>query len=214
MRISDLRAAFGGLALCVAGPAGAYTLDFAASDVCDGAPCVNFAAISQSYGDVAGQLDVIYDGDASTLVLDDFSYWTNDYSGHDDVGFAPIGATGRIVLKPTLGFEVTLDSFFIGSYQSINRNTQITVLDLGGGTFLSTGATVIGASGETYAGAWTSASGIAIEFGPDAYNVGIDDIVFSVSPLAGAAVPLPATALLLAGGLTALAGASRRRRRG
>ena len=47
----------------------------------------------------------------------------------------------------------------------------------------------------------TSSSGIILQWGPDAYDTGIDNVAFDVSP--SAPVPEPASLLLVATGLAA-----------
>ena len=66
-------------ALLVSNAANANLIDFS-GNICSGA-CVNGSKIAHTYGDIAGQLDVVYNSNLS-LPLSDvitdrrFSYWT------------------------------------------------------------------------------------------------------------------------------------------
>ncbi len=67
-------------ALCLAvmaGPAAAATLDF--TDACGG-PCTDTAEISQAYGDIAGQLDITYDGDPTFSGDQPLFWWGTGYA--------------------------------------------------------------------------------------------------------------------------------------
>lgn len=190
----------------VATTAPAVVLDFS-GDICGG-PCAvdtSFVFIDNTYGDIPGQLDVVY----AVNIIPNLLYWTNDYSGLRDVAYGDIGSA-EIFLAPAPGFSVTLHSFQLGAFLE-NRTSQVTVSDGLGNVLLSTGLiTVPGATPLTFADTWTSSAGIEISFGPDAFNVGIDNITFDVVPTGTVAVPLPGSLILLA---TALAGLGVLRRR-
>lgn len=190
----------------VASTAPAVVLDFS-GEICVG-PCAvdtSFVFIDNTYGDIPGQLDVIY----AVNIVPNLLYWTNDYSGLLDVAYGDIGSA-EIFFKPAPGFSVTLSSFQLGAFQG-DRESQVTVSDGLGNVLLSTGLiTVLGSTPSTFADTWTSSAGIEISFGPDAFNVGIDNITFEVFATNPAAVPLPASLILLA---TAMAGLGVFRRR-
>ncbi|MYM27325.1 PEP-CTERM sorting domain-containing protein [Duganella sp. CY15W] len=59
----------------------------------------------------------------------------------------------------------------------------------------------------SFNGSWTGASGIRIEWEDNAYNVGIDNITYSMAP-----VPEPETYAMLIAGLAALGVVARRRK--
>ena len=156
----------------------------------------NWEEIAPTFGSVAGLLDVTYlDPQRST---NNFRFWAGDYSGRPAAfaGTTDGGSTGVITLTPTAGNTVSLSSFFLGSYVNANRGTSFYVDDLATpGIDFASGAVIVGATGLTVNPGISSATGIRIGFGPNAYNVGINNISFSVTP-----VPEPESyALLLAG---------------
>ncbi len=59
--------------------------------------------------------------------------------------------------------------------------------------------------GVTRSGSWSSETAIALAFGPDAVNIGISNISYSVTPASLSAVPVPPAAPLLLAGLGAVA---------
>jgi len=135
-------------------------------------------------------------------------YWADSYSGLADVAYGDTGSTPTVLIVPTPGNTVTLSSFYIGDWQS-DRFSQVTVLDLAGGSpLVNTGSiTILGAAPTIFSINATSSAGFSIAFGPDGYNVGIDNIDFTTS-----AVPEPASVALLLAGLVVVGAAGRARR--
>ena len=179
--------------------------------ICDtpGNICTNFDSILQSYGDVAGQLDVQYDSDVSNPALTPFRYWADQYSGLFDVAFGEVGATVEIYLQPLSGYKVTLLGFDIGSYPNTDGLSQVTVLGGDGSAISSTGQiTIFGNAPTHFAPGLTRTDGFRIQFGPDAFDVGIDNINFVVS----AVVPEPTTWAMMILGFGAAGSMIRRRR--
>ena len=203
-------AAFATLGLAAA--AQADTLTFA-GPVCDtpGNVCANYSDILQTYGDIAGQLDVQYDSDVDNPSVSPFRYWASDYSGLFDVAFGEVGATVEIFLQPLSGYKVTLVGFDIGSFLNAERTSQVTILGGDGSAISSTGFTTFGAAPVHFAPGLTRTDGFRIQFGPDAFDVGIDNVSFRVSEI-GTAVPEPTTWAMLILGLGAAGSALRRRR--
>lgn len=202
------KAAIVSLALAFPLSADAAVLTFE-GNICGG-PCTTFSPIDQSYGDSAG-LDVIYDGDISVDGNQNFEYWPDSYSTLEDVAFGASGATSSLIFKAASGFEVLLSSFQIGSFPNIARNSSIKLIDLFDDTvLLDTGVVSIsGATPTSFTPNRTSSVGFQLVLGPDFYNVGIDNI--DVSAREVSAVPLPASALFLVGGLAGLTALRRRR---
>ncbi len=191
----------------------ANTLDFS-GEICSAADdgsgpfqsCSNFSRINQAYGDSAG-VDVSYQ--ASTGSTSSMYYWADSYSGMNDVAFGDTNNAPTILIVPTSGNTVTLAGFDLGSWPNVDRTSQVTVTDLAGGTtVLSTGnITIFGAAPTHFTLNASSSAGFSISFGPEGYNVGIDNIAFTAS-----AVPEPATVALLLAGLAAVGAATRARR--
>ena len=202
------KAAIVSLALALPLSANAAVLTFE-GNICGG-PCVDFSPIDQSYGDSAG-LDVIYDGNTGKAGDQNFEYWPNSYSTLEDVAFGASGATSSLIFKAASGFEVLLSSFQIGAFPNANGTSRIKLIDLSNNAVLSdTGfITIPGNAPTTFNPNRTSSVGFQLILGPDFFNVGIDNI--DVSARQVSAVPLPASALLLFGGLAGLAALRRRR---
>jgi hypothetical protein len=197
--------------LSIGSSASAAVLTFDGA-ICGGATsCSNGETIDQSYGDSA-LIDVMYDRNQSTAVLNNFLYWADAYSGLTNIGYADSGAIGSIFLRPLLGSLVTLNSFNLGAWPNFDRPSQVTILDGLGTTLFSSGPiTVLGATPSLFSGSYASLNGIEIRFGPDAFNVGIDNIDFTVAN-GPAAVPEPASWALMIAGFGLVGSAMRRRK--
>jgi hypothetical protein len=193
-RISTLVLA-SALGLLVTHSAKADLLTFE-GNICGGA-CSNWAYVDQSYGDVAGKLDVQYNTNASLPALwgtsaGSVQWWANSYSTLTSVIFGTAGAAVGVFLKPLSGYQVTLNGFDLGMYPNFAHQSQVTITDGLSNTLLSTGFQNFPGDVPThFAGPYTSSSGIYILFGPDGYNGGIDNIDFTVSAVS--AVPEPST---------------------
>ncbi|MBK5926160.1 hypothetical protein [Rhodobaculum claviforme] len=203
------------VALVLAAPVSAATLDFS-GDICGG-PCINNAPIDSTYGSILGQLAVSYTFNVNTATSDAFLRWYGpDYSGLTGVAYGANGGRPEILFTPAAGYEVTIRSFQLGAWPNQNRTTQVSVLDRDGNALFASpaGITISGTAPTTFSGPWTRSDGLRIQWGPDGFNVGIDNIVFSVQPTGTTnVIPLPASLWLLGGGLVALLGAGRTRRR-
>ncbi len=204
-------------ALVAAAPlAPAAVLDFS-GNICSnssGGACNDGALISSDYGDIAGVLDVQYRNLSGNPTLTELRYWRNDYSDLVDVAWTDGGdavSRAEIFLKPLDGSLITLNGFDLGAWPDSQITTSFSILD-GNGTLLtdSGGIITVGIQPGNFHSSFkfsgiSSASGIRIQWGPSAYNVGIDNIDFTVS-----AVPLPEPVGLLGSAMVALAA----RRRG
>jgi hypothetical protein len=163
----------------------------------------NGQAIATDYGSIAGVVDVLNTTPSGLNLL----YWTGAYSGQP-AAYSGDSSIGLITLTPAAGLVVTLDSFFLGAWPDSNRNISYSIDDLAtpGLDIEVTSALVSGQTGLLVSPALSSAVGLRISFGPDGFNGGINNIVFSVS-----AVPEPESYALLLAGLGLIGFAARRR---
>jgi len=180
----------------------ALVLDFDPNDAC-ASTCSDGSVIDQGYGDSAG-VDVQW----STGTSHSVEYWANDYTGLSHVAYAAGGSGSGPLLIDLLalgGSSITLNGFDIGDYSNSNEQTSWSISEIGGAQLTGSGDFFMGGSVVSVEGTWSSTSGIRIALGPDAWNVGIDNVDFDVS-----SVPEPASLALLGLGLAGL-GLSRRR---
>jgi hypothetical protein len=151
--------------------------------------------IPSSYGDIAGQLDVTYRGVSAlgnNSSFGDLQFWDNNYSDLQNVAYSGIGITGEVGLAPAEGYQVTLRSFDLGAWRNVDRGSQVYVYngDFSELLFSQNPANISGTTRSTFNFNLTSDNGFRIQWGPDAFNVGIDNIKYDVSP-----VPEPLTIL-------------------
>ena len=202
-----------GLQLSVSGLATADTLDFS-GNICsasaDGSGamtgCSTGSYMNQNYGDTA-LVDVTYvnvTGNNRSLL-----FWTGGYNELQGVLYADGGdanSRARIVLDAADGYVVNLDSFFLGAWSFAERGTNVIVSN---GTDTYTFAGTVGSNNlaTLFSGFGNAGIGntVTIEWYNSAYNVGIDNIQFSVT-----AVPEPQSVALMLAGL-GLLGLVRRR---
>jgi hypothetical protein len=208
--------------LVVTSGADALSIDFGQSGspvICSasadglGSPvaCVNGAAISQSYGDVAGVADISYSSPRITAPQS-LLWWNTAYNNLYGVAWST-GSDGnsraRIEIKAVQPEQaVTISSFDLGAYVNTSRPTNLNIYAIGGTTPLFSFTGSVGNSNVSATSFTPNISvpgGLWIEWADSAYNVGIDNIQFSVT-----AVPEPASMLLMLAGVAGLLAARRR----
>jgi hypothetical protein len=146
----------------------------------------NGSDIPDKYGDVKGALDMDFRCEDGSNA----SYWSTDYSDLLGVAYGCSSYSTQITFKPQPGFTVTLLGFDFGAYSS-DRSSKVKISD-SATTFLDEDPIeVLLSQRTTYnlesLGIATD-SNLTISFGPDSYNVGIDNIRFE---LTGVPAPLP-----------------------
>jgi hypothetical protein len=200
-----------GVLLAATTASNAAVLDFS-GDVCAVAgtgigafaSCSNGSFINQAYGDTP---EVDFNFLSRADLTSSMSFWADAYSGLERVAYGNIPAITITALGDNF---VSLESFQLGAWPNSNRASQVTVTELvTGNVLLSTGPiTVLGTTPTTFNINSTSSHGFTIVFGPDGFNVGIDNITYTTSP-----IPEPGAWALMALGLAGLGAVARRRTR-
>ena len=206
-----------------------YTLDFGtgptAPSLCSAVGsgigpatlCGDGIAFNQSYGDVAGVVDVAYtevNQTGGVPTSNSLRWWSTNYNNLYGVLYSQ-SSWAWIDLLPAAGKTLTLNSFLLGAWVNTTRNTNVAIFSIGSSTPLYSFVGPVGSGSgpaTTFGGLnLSSSTGIRIEWRNDAFNVGIDDINFTVSG-AASVVPEPGTWALMITGLGMLGVVARRRR--
>ncbi len=207
MRFKILAAALG---LALAGPAMAAThvVTYSAASCVGG--CTDGSPIDELFGSVADVVVANYRLDSGYSIVGGLNYWSDSYSGSsaayaDDAANLTRGAVAFFVNRPG---TITLVSADFGGWPNY-------AVDIGWELFSPAGTMAVG-SVTTNPSALTTVTfnasaglnqPIALIFGPDAYNGGVQNLVFSFD-----AVPEPGTWAMLIAGFGLTGGALRRRR--
>jgi hypothetical protein len=190
-----------GLAVTMVSASAATTVrieDFVAS---------NNTPIAAGFGN-AGPVSLNWDpfNSAATRLLK----WNGAYSGRDGA-WCNSGINCAVDLRVSGSNSVTLSGFRFGGWPNADRTVTFSVIDLANNQTISAGTPFVsGTLGYVQQISFTSSQGFRIQFGPDGFNGGINDIQFNSAPLS--AVPEPQSWALLIGGF-ALVGSSLRVRR-
>ncbi|NBZ89661.1 hypothetical protein [Stagnihabitans tardus] len=139
-------------------------------------------------------------------------HWNDNYSELSDIGFASgNGRVAELSFTPASGMQVTLTSFAFGNYFNggTARDAEFRLYDAGWNLVWSQIVTGHTGNSVTVAINKTLTGGAYFQWGTD-WDIGVDNLVYDVSPIVGA-VPLPPGLPLLAGALLGL-GLMRRRR--
>ncbi|MDZ7890646.1 MAG: PEP-CTERM sorting domain-containing protein [Rhodoferax sp.] len=168
----------------------------------------NGVSLAQTYGD-GPTWDVTYRD--LTTPSSSLLGWTTGYQGTRDVlysGTSDANSHGRITIAPYAGYQVTLNSFDLTPYLPNNPlgfSSQWAVYAAGGTpSFASVGPLT---TLTTFSPALSSTTGVVIEWKTSAYDMGIDNIRFTVT-----AVPEPETYALLLAGLGVVGAIARRKK--
>jgi PEP-CTERM motif len=190
--------------------AATQTLTFDTNTACGNNPCTDGQTISQSYGDIPGQVNVSYfDVNNSNAQLNWWNTQYNDLQGVVWAGGGDSNSHARIEIKSLLGETVTLNSFDLGAWPNTTRDTHLRITTIGGGTTLFSYDGSIGFGStqhNTFAPNVTAQGGLWIDWYDSAYNVGIDNISYTT------AVPEPESYAMLLLGLGVLAATARQRK--
>jgi len=205
-------AAVAAMALAAAQPASADLLTFDGDICAGGTSCTNGETIDQSYGDTA-VVDVVGIGNVASPG-GPLYFWADSYSDLTNVAYGDNGVTVGLFLDPAAGYQVTLNGFDLGSWPFLSRSSQWSIYDGLGNLLDSSGGIVVNGQVSTHVpGPYTSAHGIQINWGPDGYDVGIDNVDFTVSRIPTGGIPEPSTWAMLIMGFSALGAALRTQRR-
>ncbi|WP_296600686.1 PEPxxWA-CTERM sorting domain-containing protein [Phenylobacterium sp.] len=176
------------------------------------------AGIPASYGDGPG-VDVSYQyvNVKTGAVTPGLFFWYSGYGDLERVVFGGQNSTdfrSEIVLKALPGYEISLLSFDFATFKNLTSSTPISIRTLGGTTLFSeTLGTNPGGHNHLAVNSAAVTDGIVLSWGPDGYNVALDNIAFDVRPTGAAAVPEPATWAMMILGFAGVGGAMRRQRR-
>src|SRR5262245_53285469 len=103
--------------------AGSQTFNLTFDGAICGGVCADSSRISQSYGDVAGVVDVQYNRDISSFTTGaagaELQYWSTGFSNLTNVAYgANIGVNGveEIFLQPLNGMTIVLNSLDLGTF--------------------------------------------------------------------------------------------------
>ncbi len=204
-------------ALIASSPASAATfvLDFGNTNCAGG--CSDGGTFLQTYGDQAG-LDVSYqsmDGPGnSTVGYQGLRYWGGSYGNLSGVAW---GGTAFNSGVPEITFTLTqpgtirLNSLQYAGWPNTSRPTEFRIYDLNYNLLFNSGAvSAPGTGNSTIALNTGNSSGLRLQWGPDGFNAGIDNLSFSLNEPLGA-VPEPATWLMMIAGFGLIGGMMRRK---
>jgi hypothetical protein len=193
------------------------TLDFA-GNICGAAgdqTCSNYSQIGQNYGDSA-VVDVQYRSitTATGMTYEPYlKFWTG-YGDLPGVVWGGAGQTGfasEILILPAAGYEVSLSGFDFATYLGRSPSVPFTISSISGTEIFNQTLLTNSPSHNTLTiGSRYFAEGIRLAWGPDGYDVGLDNISFDVRAVSVAPVPETSTWALMVLGFGTLGAAMRR----
>ena len=163
--------------------------------------------INRTYGDIPAELDVSYIDRRIVLAVSDIDrgisgqtlrYWDADYNDLRRVvwgGTSDANSAARVALTPLNGRTIRLHSFDLGGWPNTTHGTTLNVYEIGSAAPLFTYIGNIGIFpgnlanhfSDTSFNSIVSSTGFLIDWEDSAFNVGLDNVDFTVS-----AIPLPA----------------------
>ncbi len=208
----NLKLAAGGLALSMlALPASATVIDFTNTNCTSaGVNCV----IPQTYGDTA-DVDVSHriiqksNGKTVGAGLFDYKQKYGDLTGVVYGGYDMTNYLSEITLTAKTGRLLSLTSFDFATFGGRSSTVPIKVFDLDGNLLNGGSYNTNSPKHGTLALNTSFLSGVVIRWGPDSYNVGLDNITYSVK----SAAPEPTSWAMMVVGFGALGWTTRRQRK-
>jgi len=172
-----------------------------------------YCLIPQSYGDTA-DVDVSYRTlNAATGKQTGAGLF--EYGQYGDLSKVVYGGTnasqfvGEITLTAKTGRLLSLQSLDFATYHGWSATVPISILDLNGNLLMGGRYATGYPSHRTLTPATQYLSGVVIRWGPDSYNVGLDNITYAVSSPA----PEPASWAMAVMGFGAIGWSARNRRK-
>ncbi|WP_185964981.1 PEPxxWA-CTERM sorting domain-containing protein [Glacieibacterium frigidum] len=189
-------------ALCLSSAAQAVTtLTFDADTACGLTACADGSVISQDYGDTA-DFNVTYAtraGVGATALIDPFvRFWSTDYGDLQGIAYASVeeGVT-EIRIEPLGQRGLSFTAFDIAGWFRTNRNTSVHLFDLQYNPLEAYDVVAPGVGHERNEFvSYNVANGFILQIGPDAFNSGIDNLVFDTLD-AVPGVPEPSSWLMM-----------------
>ena len=138
------------------------------------------------------------------------NYWASGFGDLEGVIWGGNSSTtSEITFTAAAGYEIALLSFDFGTYLGRYASSPVDITSLGGTSILSGSlATNPGTHNHIDGASAFFTDGIRLRWGPNGYDVGMDNIIFEVRSLPGAIPEVSTWAMMIAG--FGLAGASLR----
>jgi hypothetical protein len=203
------------LAAFAGGPSHAAVIDFTDTG-CTAINGVN-CLIPQTYGDTA-DVDVSYRAlNAATgqpvgsglFMFSNYGDLTNVVFGGTDM----LHYVAEITLTAKVDRLLSLQSFDVATYNGRSSTVPISIYDLAGNLLSGGTYATRSPTHATVTPATSYLSGVVIRWGPDSYNVGLDNIAYDVRATVPLPVPEPATWALMLCGFGSVGWSLRRRNR-
>jgi hypothetical protein len=180
--------------------AAVVTLDFNAAIACTGGTCINGSVISNSYGDNAS-LNFSWTGASSNggAANATANWWDAQYGSLQGVAYGGgNGSSGvlRVIIEGLGGATLNSIGFDYAGWPNTDREVFVAVRSLDLSTVLASIAVTAPGIGFSNASACCGAfSAFVLDFGPDGFNAGIDNLTINYTP--GNQIPEPASLALM-----------------